>query len=270
MVSVVTVVRNGIKTIEQTILSVINQDYHDFEYIIIDGVSTDGTLEILNKYSDKISKIISEPDVGIYDAMNKGIALANGDWVYFLGCDDVLYESSTLSRIFSHYPQDADVLYGNVKYLHSTKIFDGEFDYAKLCTKSPCHQAIFYKKSLFAIYGVFDLRYITTADYVMHVKTFCSGAHWHYIDQIIAVYNETGASFTCKDKDYLSDNFKIRYDNFSPFVTNFVLSRIFYSSFWRFCISHKLSVSLNYFCKVNKRIGSLNLVGYFFKSILKK
>ena len=103
MVSVVTVVRNGIKTIEQTILSVINQDYHDFEYIIIDGVSTDGTLEILNKYSDKISKIISEPDVGIYDAMNKGIALANGDWVYFLGCDDVLYESSTLSRILENH-----------------------------------------------------------------------------------------------------------------------------------------------------------------------
>ena len=99
MISIITVVRNGATTIEHTILSVLSQDYPDFEYVVVDGISSDGTLNILEKYSDKI-RYVSESDAGIYDAMNKGISLAKGDWIYFLGCDDLFYCKSTLSNIF--------------------------------------------------------------------------------------------------------------------------------------------------------------------------
>jgi glycosyltransferase involved in cell wall biosynthesis len=262
MISIITVVKNGVSTIERTILSVINQDYSDFEYIVIDGVSTDGTLAILAKYSNEINKVISEPDTGLYDAMNKGITSAQGDWIYFLGCDDILYNSSTLSKVFSNNLIGVDVLYGNVEFLHSHKIYDGEFNFEKLCTKSPCHQSIFYRKELFKRFGNFNTIYITTADYVLHVQTFCSGVCWKYIDQIIGIYNETGASFYSKDKAYLKENFRIRFDNFSPFVSVIALSKVFYSSYFRFLISHKLSIGLKYLFLVIKRVGFLNLIRF--------
>lgn len=84
MISIIRVVRNDVSTIEQTILSVLIQDNRDFEYVIVDGVSSDGTLDILEKYSDK-TRYISEPDAGIYVAMNKGVSLEKGDWIYFFG-----------------------------------------------------------------------------------------------------------------------------------------------------------------------------------------
>ena len=89
-ISIVTVSFNAVKTIEQTILSVINQTYENIEYIIIDGGSTDGTIDIIKKYEDQISYWVSEKDKGIYDAMNKGIDIATGDYVYFIQSADVL------------------------------------------------------------------------------------------------------------------------------------------------------------------------------------
>ena len=90
-ISIITVVYNGASTLEQTILSVLKQTYSRIEYIIIDGGSKDGTVDIIKKYQDRIAYWVSEPDEGIYDAMNKGIRHASGDWIYFLGADDILY-----------------------------------------------------------------------------------------------------------------------------------------------------------------------------------
>lgn len=102
LVSIITVVYNGVKTIEQTINSVINQTYNNIEYIIIDGVSTDGTLDILNKYSDHIKTIISEPDKGLYDAMNKGISYANGELIGIINSDD-WYEVNAVEIMVNAY-----------------------------------------------------------------------------------------------------------------------------------------------------------------------
>lgn len=263
MISIITVVKNGVATIERTILSVVNQDYLDYEYIVIDGVSSDGTLTILNKYSDSIAKIVSEPDKGIYDAMNKGISLAKGEWIYFLGCDDVLYNNSLLSDIFlSTQYKDYDIVYGNVLFLGNNVIYDGEFDYEKLCNRSICHQAIFYRKELFEINGCFDTRYVNSADYVFNVILFCSNNKWLYINKIIAIYNEKGTSFRSKDKNFLNDSFAIRYDNFRPFVSKYVLSRIFWSSFFRYSISHNILNSFKYISLVFKDIGPIRLLTY--------
>lgn len=114
LISIITVSYNAVETIEQTILSVINQSYTNVEYIIIDGGSSDGTVEVIKRYVDKIAYWVSEPDRGIYDAMNKGIKAATGDWINFMNCGDSFVSSNTLDLLFKDQYWDIyDVIYGN-------------------------------------------------------------------------------------------------------------------------------------------------------------
>lgn len=113
VVSVITVVRNDKEHIESTIKSLFAQDYPNIEYIVIDGASTDGTYEILNRYRDRIDILISEPDNGIYDAMNKGVMLAKGDYVGFLNSGDEYANSKVISTIFAKLDNNVDVIYGD-------------------------------------------------------------------------------------------------------------------------------------------------------------
>ena len=114
LISVVTVSYNAVATIEQTILSVVNQTYPHIEYIIIDGGSTDGTVDVIKKYADRIAYWVSEPDKGIYDAMNKGIKVATGEWINFMNCGDSFYSVSVLSDVFKDKScKENDVIYGN-------------------------------------------------------------------------------------------------------------------------------------------------------------
>ena len=109
--SVITIVYNNVKHIERTIFSVVNQTYPNIEYIVVDGKSTDGTLQIIERYKTRIAKIISEKDEGIYDAMNKGLAAATGDYVIFMNSGDEFYKTDTVERVFETAP-DADIYYG--------------------------------------------------------------------------------------------------------------------------------------------------------------
>ena len=125
LISIVTVSYNAVKDIEKTILSVLNQTYPNIEYIIIDGGSTDGTLDIIKKYEDKISYWVSEPDKGIYDAMNKGTLKATGVWLNFMNAGDTFYNEHVLEKVFKDNDwSDADVIYGNVniEYPKKTKL----------------------------------------------------------------------------------------------------------------------------------------------------
>lgn len=112
--SVITIVFNNVRGIERTVLSVINQSYPNIEYLVIDGGSADGTLEILNNYQSRISKLISERDRGIYDAMNKGLAQATGDYVLFMNSGDEIYAPDTVEKVFLAAP-DADIYYGETE-----------------------------------------------------------------------------------------------------------------------------------------------------------
>jgi glycosyltransferase involved in cell wall biosynthesis len=118
LISIVTVVFNGVDEIESTILSVINQNYSNIEYIVIDGGSTDGTVDIINKYKDSISHIVSEKDDGIYDAMNKSLLLVTGDWVNFMNSGDSFYSDSAISSI-NFYTCESEVLYGSTNVVYS-------------------------------------------------------------------------------------------------------------------------------------------------------
>jgi glycosyltransferase involved in cell wall biosynthesis len=121
IISIITVVKNAEKHLEQTIKSVINQNYDNIEYIIIDGGSTDNTLNIINKYENKIDYLVSEIDKGIYVAMNKGADIATGEWIIFMNAGDNFYENNTIERIFLGKNYDADFIYGDWKIVYNSK-----------------------------------------------------------------------------------------------------------------------------------------------------
>jgi len=169
ILSVVTIVYNSVKDIERTILSVINQTYQNIEYIIVDGLSTDGTLEIIHKYKNRIARIISEKDEGIYDAMNKGLAAAKGDYVIFMNSGDEFFDPATVAAVFSS-ADDADIYYGETEMIDANgrnlgqrrhkapKKFNWRsFKYGM----SVSHQAIYIKRSLAEPY---DRQYELSAD----------------------------------------------------------------------------------------------------------
>jgi len=151
--SIITINLNNAKGLQKTIESVVNQTFKDLEYIVIDGGSTDGSVEIIKKYADKINYWISEPDTGIYNAMNKGIAVAKGEYLQFLNSGDWLYSSSILENVFS-LNRNEDLLYGNiVTYKGENKcipdIYPNEITAFRLFNTTICHQSIFHKKKLF-------------------------------------------------------------------------------------------------------------------------
>jgi glycosyltransferase involved in cell wall biosynthesis len=117
ILTIITVCYNAAGTIEETIRSVLDQTWKNIEYIIIDGASTDNTLNIVAKYRERINVVVSEKDAGLYDAMNKGLRLATGDYVLFLNADDTLYATDTLEKAFARCP-DADVIYGEAMFVN--------------------------------------------------------------------------------------------------------------------------------------------------------
>jgi glycosyltransferase involved in cell wall biosynthesis len=169
VLSVITVVYNNAEDIERTILSVLNQTYSHIEYIIMDGDSTDGTKEIISRYEDRVAKFISQKDNGIYDAMNKGLALATGDYVLFMNSGDEIYDSHTVEKVFKA-GQDADIYYGETEMYDKTgkslgkrrHVAPKEFTWESFkYGMSVSHQAIYIRRS---IIEPFDLNYRLSSD----------------------------------------------------------------------------------------------------------
>jgi len=197
LISIITVVFNGEKYLEETILSVINQTYPNVEYIIIDGGSTDGTLDIIKKYEHAIDYWVSEPDKGIYDAMNKGIKVAKGNWIYFLGADDILYD--VLHKVADNLDVSKKAIYGDVYMPKKHKIYNGKFTKFKMMFHNICHQAIVYNKEVFKK-NQFDLKYKLLADYAFNLSHYDEKS-FHYIPILIAFYNDLdGSSSNGKDE----------------------------------------------------------------------
>jgi len=167
--TVITIVYNNVRDIERTVLSVLNQTYPNIEYLVIDGASADGTLEILKKYEGRISKLISERDKGIYDAMNKGLAMASGEYILFMNSGDEIYTSDTVEKVFATNP-NADIYYGETEMYNedwkslgqrrhkAPEVFTWkDFKYGM----SISHQAIYIRRSLTEPY---DPQYKLSAD----------------------------------------------------------------------------------------------------------
>lgn len=168
-VSIITIVFNNVQDIEHTLQSVFRQTFQDKEYIVIDGGSTDGTREVLEQHRDRIDILVSERDEGIYDAMNKGLALATGEYVLFMNSGDELFDERTLELIFSR-PDNADIYYGETKLIDEQRQIIGDrrhkapkhFDAKSFrYGMNVCHQAIYIKRELTQPY---DRSYQLSAD----------------------------------------------------------------------------------------------------------
>ena len=219
LISIITVVYNCVNTLEETILSVINQNFDKIEFIIIDGGSTDGTIEIIKKYQNQITFWLSESDNGIYDAMNKGISKSKGDFIYFLGGDDLLYDNSVLLITSTRLINKNTIYYGNVLFKSKNIFYDGKFNSLKIVTRNICHQSIFYTKNVFQN-QTFDTKYKIFADYVLNLKLFGNSNYsFKYIPVTIALYNDKGISGSNGiDINFKNDRFEIIKHNFPYWI----------------------------------------------------
>lgn len=183
-ISIITVSLNNVTTIEDTFKSVLGQSYTDVEYIIIDGGSTDGTLDVVNRYADRIKHVVSEPDQGIYDAMNKGLDLAVGEVVGILNADDIYTNKDVLANVSSAFNgTDADIVFGDLVYVnrddvnHITRYYSSKtFQPWKLKFGwMPPHPATFIRKPVYDKIGRYSLDYEIAADYEMFVRLLLVG-----------------------------------------------------------------------------------------------
>lgn len=178
-ISIITVVWNNVETIKNAIDSVLSQTYKDIEYIIIDGASNDGTVEIIKSYGDSISKFVSEPDKGLYDAMNKGISLATGDVVGILNSDDFYVDEDVIDTVVKVFEKNkcdsmfADLVFVKannldkvVRYYDSGKFHPSKFAYGWM----PAHPTFFVKREFYTKYGLYKLDYKIAADYELLIR----------------------------------------------------------------------------------------------------
>jgi len=236
--SVITVVYNNVQDIERTMLSVLTQTYPRIEYIIIDGKSIDGTLKIINRYRDQVTKIFSEKDEGIYDAMNKGLAAATGDYVIFMNSGDEFYARDTVQNVFASSP-NADIYYGETEMIDADgkslgqrrhkapEVFTWkDFRYGM----SISHQAIYVRRSLAMPY---DRRYKLSADIDWIIRAALQAKNIVNVNQYVAKYLVGGMS-KAKHRQSLMERFAImqRYYGFLPTVGNHVVIAFNLARYW--------------------------------------
>ena len=196
LITVITAVYNCASTIDETIRSVLNQTYENIEYIIIDGGSTDGTLDIIKKYDDQIDYWLSEPDGGIYYAMNKGIALASGEWINFMNAGDTFYRNDIIESIYRNNVNGADLIYG-----HHEVVYNDQFIVVKKARRLEKlwkemvfrHQSLFTKAALLKK-RPFNLSYVIGADFDFIYYAFVNNYTFYNTDQVISRISVGGFS----------------------------------------------------------------------------
>ena len=226
-ITVVTVCYNAESEIENTIQSVISQTYDNIEYIIVDGASKDGTMQVIEKYKDKISKIVTEPDKGIYDAMNKGIRLATGQWINFMNAGDIFSSNDIVSLLVNEISENCRIIRGailrqyptfSVKSVGITKQKPGLMD---MIDNTFHHQACLIQRSLFEQYGYYSLDYKLCSDWLFFFEcTVKYNVPSKFVNIIVAVFAMDGVSSqnsikycnernNCLKKEYGDELFEI-------------------------------------------------------------
>lgn len=226
LITVVTVVYNGAATLEQTIQSVVSQTYDNVEYIIIDGASTDATLDIIKKYEDKIDYWQSEADKGIYDAMNKGIGLASGEYIALLNSGD-WYENNTIETIVESYKQhsETDIFYALMRVLSEEKkevLWVYGYGHKVLDSFMISHPTSFVRKCIYEKYK-YNLNYKSAADYDLFLTLYQQGCSFYFVEKILANYLLGGMSdsFTGKKESVLVQ-YRHKTISFSTFIFKYL------------------------------------------------
>ncbi len=218
LISIVTVVYNGESFLEKTIQSVLNQTYENIEYIIIDGGSTNGTIDVIKKYEDKISYWISEKDEGIYDAMNKGSKIANGNFIVFMNAGDIFYSEISLDNIVNSIKDNKKVYFGRAKL--NKKDLTWLYPNQKVTSKNinswlkkalPNHQAMFFPRHFYK-HVKYNVKYKigSDSDYKFKAKKECG---FVFIDETICEFELDGVSSTFdtykNTREIMKDSWKI-------------------------------------------------------------
>lgn len=231
---IITTSMNSAATIEKTLQSVANQTWHDIEHIVVDGGSKDGTLDIIERYKSALAHVVSEPDNGIYDAMNKGIRLATGDYIGILNSDDVYYHPTVLEQVAQNLLEThVDALYGDVVYFagdepeHIIRYYSSApFTQSSLMWGwMPAHPALFLKKSLFDRYGLYRSGYRIAGDFELVCRIFKNpDISFTYVPQAFVRMRMGGVSTrnfknrwisqqemfqACRDNDIPTSHFKL-------------------------------------------------------------
>lgn len=207
-ISLITVCYNAEASIAGALQSAREQTYRNFEHLVVDGASKDGTLAVVRQFGDLPLVVSSEPDKGIYDAMNKGVARARGDILFFLNADDSLWDKDVLARVAQVFDADPDLdlVWGDV-----ISVFpDGDTErdsYAHITPEtliygSLCHQATFARKRLFEQHGNFNTAYPICADYDWFLRVLRSGARYRHVDMAVAAFTRGGAHESNRDTTY--------------------------------------------------------------------
>ena len=241
--SIITIVYNNAADIERTLRSVINQTYRHIEYIIIDGASTDGTLDIINKYRSSLSKLVSEPDKGIYDAMNKGLQQASGDYVLFMNSGDEIYAGDTIEKIFSTDP-GADIYYGETEMIDAEgkslgrrrhkapkQLRHGSFRFGM----SVSHQAICIKRSIIQPY---NLKYQLSSDIDWILNAVKRAKKIVNVHQYVAKYLVGGMSKK-RHRQSLKERFDIMREHYGLLPTLFNHGVIAFNLGWYWLLHRK-------------------------------
>ncbi len=206
-ISIITACYNASTTIRDSIESILSQTYDNIEHVIVDGASSDNTIDIINSYKDRYNSqcielvLISEKDSGIQDAYNKGVHSATGDWLIFINSGDLLYDSSVLSNaINSRRDKATDVLYGDIElFFHKRnerRIFSYPdiIDIAFLKRQTICHQSILFKRQLFIEYGNYDCSFKIASDFDRILVFFLAGAVYQHVPFVISTFVDDGVS----------------------------------------------------------------------------
>jgi glycosyltransferase involved in cell wall biosynthesis len=255
--SIITINLNNREGLRKTIESVVTQTFNDYEWIVIDGGSTDGSTELIKQYASHLAYWVSEPDKGVYNAMNKGIRQAKGEWLQFLNSGDLLYEKTTLQKIFDR-EYGPDVLYGNAKNVHkdgsiSDYIAPDNVSYAYIYRKAINHVASFFKRELF-LDSLYNENFRIVSDWEYCLNLVLRGCRFEHINHFVVWYDNTGLSsrmlevcyqegLAVKEKcpphlmvdvEWINHFYQVYYNGkFCTALTRFFLLIVSYVSRWR-------------------------------------
>ena len=220
--SVITVTFNAQNVLRETLNSLLRQTYRDYELIIVDGKSTDKTMSIVNDYREQFPtmQIICEKDCGIYDAMNKGISMADGEYVYFLNAGDVLWDSSVLEKVYIWMSRGCDLIYGDIVNEKGRKRYTDKINKLFfLQEKMICHQAIFVKR-VYLTETLFNCKYKYCADRDWLYHLYKNKIEFTHIDCVIVRYDDNGVSSSIDD--FQKDSINVIVDEFGMLGVLFV------------------------------------------------
>lgn len=258
--SIISINRNNASGLERTIQSVIDQDFNDFEYIVIDGDSTDNSVEVIKKFSNKITYWVSEPDSGIYNGMNKGIKQAHGEYCLFLNSGDHLKNKIVLSNVFAKRTYTEDIIYGSLEFVgdkkSSIKEYPDKMPASYLFLDTLPHPSTFIKTDVLLTLGMYNETMRITADHDFFLRAIIgSNASYRRINLVVSVFYCDGLSSSRDNLDDLRKELLVSFqNNFPSFYDDYLnLFSLRKDPIMRYCIDHKNANFFRFIIRILKK-----------------